>query len=350
MADRDKNEAHPATALEPSKDVKTDVDVKTEIDLDLGATTIHSGKTDSGKTDSGMTNNNMGDNGKFDDSKAELGPKTPKSNKDRALSFELNAVESLLFFNVIRFNPCHDKVDWEKVAHASGLKNVNSAKVRFRQVIKKYKLEDVAPATPRQLASKRKAADGDDHGGDDGAPYSESNVPGAPRAAPCAAPRARPSRSGGRRKRSKKDQEEAQKSQPQVPQPQEQVPAPQAQLQDPQPQLLIPQYQPPHVQDQVLPFQFQTPQSQALAAQHQHAYVQARAPQSQLQHLQNPQSQPLVAQHQPSQGQAQFAQVPQLALEDYMASNTGGLAGQNSMGNDEDESWMEFLDLDYLGI
>ncbi|KAK7747966.1 hypothetical protein SLS53_001218 [Cytospora paraplurivora] len=323
MSDRNKDEAHPATAFALPKDVKTDVDVKTEIEVDDSTTTIDSGPTDNGKTD-----NNMADNGKIDDSKAELGPKTPKRNKDRSLSFELNAVESLLFFNIIRFNPCHEQVDWEKVAHASGLKNVNTARVRFRQVIKKYKLEDVAPATPRQIALKRKAADGDDHGeGDDGAPFSESKVPGAPRA--------RPSRSGGRRKRNKKEQEphksqpqesQPQESQTQVPQPQAQVSAPQAQLQNPQPQPMVAQYQPPHVQAQVPLFQFQTPQSQPLVVQHQPSQVQTQDP------------------------QAQFVQVPQLALEDYMANHTGGLAGQNNMDNDDDETWMEFLDREYLGI
>lgn len=136
MSDRNKNEAHPATALEPPKDVETEVDIKTEIVVNVGgATTIDSGKTDSGEADCNMADSNVADNNMADDSKAELSPKTSKCNKDKALSFELNAVESLLFFNIIRFNPCHDKVDWEKVAQASGLKNVSSARVSLLQNI-----------------------------------------------------------------------------------------------------------------------------------------------------------------------------------------------------------------------
>lgn len=177
---------------------------------------------------------------------------------------------------------------------------------------------------------KRKAADGDEYGeGDDGAPFSEANVPGAP----CAAPRKKPSRSGGKRKRTKEDPEEALKSEPQVPQPQAQVSAAQAQLQDSQPQPLVAQYQPPQLQAQVPQFQYQTPELQPLVAQHQHPYLQAQDPQAPFQ-------------------DPQFDQEPEIALEDYMAlvNNTGGLAGQNNVDDDDDEAWMEFLDLEYLGI
>lgn len=42
---------------------------------------------------------------------------------------ELTPVESLLFFNIVRFNTDHTAVDWDQVALHSNLKNAGSAKV-----------------------------------------------------------------------------------------------------------------------------------------------------------------------------------------------------------------------------
>lgn len=93
-----------------------------------------------------------------------------KSDKKKA-GIELTAVESLLFFNIVRFNKDPAAVDWEQVAIFSNLKNAASAKVRcfqihlpclswrvserrliiprqvrFRQIQKKYNLEGPTPS------------------------------------------------------------------------------------------------------------------------------------------------------------------------------------------------------------
>ncbi|KAF3765960.1 hypothetical protein M406DRAFT_234566, partial [Cryphonectria parasitica EP155] len=55
-------------------------------------------------------------------------------------------VESLLFFNIVRFNKDPSAVDWNEVAIHSNLKNAGSAKVRYRQIQKKYNLEGLTPS------------------------------------------------------------------------------------------------------------------------------------------------------------------------------------------------------------
>lgn len=60
------------------------------------------------------------------------GPKTPtraeKSTEEKMTQIELTPIESLLFFNLVRFNN-HENIDWSKVASHSNLKNAASAKV-----------------------------------------------------------------------------------------------------------------------------------------------------------------------------------------------------------------------------
>lgn len=118
-----------------------------------------------------------------DGSTNDSGPKTPTSTekgKKNITQIELTPVESLLFFNMVRFGS-HEKIDWERVASYSNLKNAASARVRahcvpshqcsgyssflsfsqqvrFRQILKKHDLMDQAPETPRSQAQKRKVA------------------------------------------------------------------------------------------------------------------------------------------------------------------------------------------------
>lgn len=60
------------------------------------------------------------------------GPKTPtkaeKVTDEKMTQIELTPIESLLFFNMVRFNN-HENIDWNKVASNSNLKNAASAKV-----------------------------------------------------------------------------------------------------------------------------------------------------------------------------------------------------------------------------
>lgn len=65
-----------------------------------------------------------------DDSTNVDNTKYPRNHggKKAKLCLRLTEVESLLFFNIIRFNRYPDQVDWDKVAEHSGLKN-NSVKV-----------------------------------------------------------------------------------------------------------------------------------------------------------------------------------------------------------------------------
>ncbi|KAI7774693.1 hypothetical protein LA080_008000 [Diaporthe eres] len=61
----------------------------------------------------------------------DSGPKTPTSaekGKKNMTQIELTPIESLLFFNMVRFNGNHDKIDWNLVASHSNLKNAASAK------------------------------------------------------------------------------------------------------------------------------------------------------------------------------------------------------------------------------
>lgn len=62
----------------------------------------------------------------------DSGPKTPtgtEKGKKNITQIELTPVESLLFFNMVRFGS-HEKIDWERVASFSNLKNAASARVR----------------------------------------------------------------------------------------------------------------------------------------------------------------------------------------------------------------------------
>lgn len=63
------------------------------------------------------------------DKKGNPKTETPKSNAKKGGGIELTAVESLLFFNIVRFNKETSAVDWDKVALYSNLKNAASAKV-----------------------------------------------------------------------------------------------------------------------------------------------------------------------------------------------------------------------------
>ncbi|KAG6360657.1 hypothetical protein INS49_011722 [Diaporthe citri] len=134
----------------------------------------------------------------------DSGPKTPTSaekGRKNMTQIELTPIESLLFFNMVRFNGNHDKIDWNLVASHSNLKNAASAKVRFRQILKKHDLMDQAPETPRSQAQKRKAApksDGLDDDEDGESSYNPSPV------AAKASVRKRSARAGcGRGKRQK---------------------------------------------------------------------------------------------------------------------------------------------------
>lgn len=105
---------------------------------------------------------------------------TPKPSY-RKTGIELTPVESLLFFNIVRFNNDPTAVDWESVATHSNLKNAASAKVnppplspvshpimalethrfdccqvRYRQIQKKYGLDGLTPGG-RAGPLKRKA-------------------------------------------------------------------------------------------------------------------------------------------------------------------------------------------------
>lgn len=53
-----------------------------------------------------------------------------KADGKRFNGIELTPVESLLFFNIVRFNKDPTAVDWDQVALHSNLKNAGSAKVR----------------------------------------------------------------------------------------------------------------------------------------------------------------------------------------------------------------------------
>lgn len=54
---------------------------------------------------------------------------TPQTSSKKHPGIELTAVESLLFFNIVRFNMDPGAVDWHQVALHSNLKNAASAKV-----------------------------------------------------------------------------------------------------------------------------------------------------------------------------------------------------------------------------
>lgn len=87
-------------------------------DHDCNATPHTPGNTRAGSTED--------DNTKGD------GPGTPKSGEDPeeiTNQVGLTAIESLLFFNMVRFNGSQDNVDWDMVASHSNLKNAASAKV-----------------------------------------------------------------------------------------------------------------------------------------------------------------------------------------------------------------------------
>lgn len=120
----------------------------------------------------------------FDADTLNVGTANPKSSSSKMTTIELSGVESLLFFNMVRFNPRHDSINWEHVAYHSNLKNAASAKVsithsispcplwlgtdcekvRFRQILKKHGLEHMGPVTPRSQSTKRKAADFEEDG------------------------------------------------------------------------------------------------------------------------------------------------------------------------------------------
>ncbi|KAJ0125491.1 hypothetical protein J7T55_006840 [Diaporthe amygdali] len=143
-------------------------------------------------------NNGGNMDGTHDGGPKDGGPKTPSSGekgKKNMTQIELTPIESLLFFNMVRFNGNHDKIDWNMVAAHSNLKNAASARVRFRQILKKHDLMDHAPETPRTQAQKRRAAkkpeegDGEDDDGD------SSYTPSL--AIKKASARKRPARSGG---------------------------------------------------------------------------------------------------------------------------------------------------------
>lgn len=69
------------------------------------------------------------DDSKFDSTKASNAKATDNHGGKKAkLTFQLTEVESLLFFNIIRFNRRPEEVDWAKVAEHSDLK-LKSVKV-----------------------------------------------------------------------------------------------------------------------------------------------------------------------------------------------------------------------------
>lgn len=162
-----------------------------------------------------------------DGSTNDSGPKTPtgtEKGKKNITQIELTPVESLLFFNMVRFGS-HEKIDWERVASYSNLKNAASARVRahfvpdhqcsgyssflpfsqqvrFRQILKKHDLMDQAPETPRSQAQKRKAAPKPEESLEEDGDSSYNPSPVAPKASV----RKRSARTGGgRAKRQKVD-------------------------------------------------------------------------------------------------------------------------------------------------
>lgn len=77
-------------------------------------------------------NNGGNMDGTHDGGPKDGGPKTPSSGekgKKNMTQIELTPIESLLFFNMVRFNGNHDKIDWNMVAAHSNLKNAASARV-----------------------------------------------------------------------------------------------------------------------------------------------------------------------------------------------------------------------------
>lgn len=63
------------------------------------------------------------------DKKGDPKTTTPQTGSKKHPGIELTAVESLLFFNIVRFNKDPGAVDWHRVALHSNLKNAASAKV-----------------------------------------------------------------------------------------------------------------------------------------------------------------------------------------------------------------------------
>lgn len=89
------------------------------------------------------------DDSKFDSTKASNAKTTENHGGKKAkLTFQLTEVESLLFFNIIRFNRRPEEVDWAKVAEHSDLK-LKSVKVRFRQILNKHGLSHLM-STPHR--------------------------------------------------------------------------------------------------------------------------------------------------------------------------------------------------------
>ncbi|ROW06421.1 hypothetical protein VMCG_04428 [Cytospora schulzeri] len=87
---------------------------------------------------------------KVDNTKSDNAKNAENNGGKKAkLCFQLTEVESLLFFNIIRFNRRPDEVDWAKVAEHSDLK-LRSVKVRFRQVLTKHGLSHLMPTPHRK--------------------------------------------------------------------------------------------------------------------------------------------------------------------------------------------------------
>lgn len=67
--------------------------------------------------------------GTKDGSTKDSGPKTPTSAQNGNMTqIELTPIESLLFFNMVRFGS-YEKIKWDLVAAHSNLKNAASARV-----------------------------------------------------------------------------------------------------------------------------------------------------------------------------------------------------------------------------
>ncbi|POS70607.1 hypothetical protein DHEL01_v211000 [Diaporthe helianthi] len=121
--------------------------------------------------------------GGIKDSTKDGSPKTPtnvKNGKKRGTQIELTPIESLLFFNMVRFNG-----------------------VRFRQILKKHGLMDQAPETPRSQAQKRKATMKSEENVDDDEDVDSCYNPSAGNAKPGARKRSAPRTAGSRTKRTK---------------------------------------------------------------------------------------------------------------------------------------------------